>query len=857
MFDAEDRQKEARGRSLLSHGKPARRAPSLLSTAVDEPEDDPVARYHLARSRRVAAPNPLLSALARDETHQPSEQVGAAETSTDAGQPAGWRLRDILANGLKRLRQDEPAQAASAYAPHEPADHLPRDETPLSPRPATVVREKSAPAGEPSDKGRRAADAADIYWRPLIDPMKVIMGVVNSKALIALATVVGALIGVAIALSTPKMYESFAELLVDPRDLQLADRTLTPDVLPSDATLAIVENQVRVIMSSSVLNNVVDQLNLANDPEFNGEGSDGFSLRGLIADLRSLLSREDAASGDDRRRVLAIGNLAERLTVERGGKTFVIAIGVRTKSADKSALIANTMTEAFLQAYGKIQSDTAGRAADELISKLDELRIGVEAAERKIAAFKAEHDIIDAQGKLITDEEILRLNDQLSAAKARTLELNARAASSKSLDVGAALGGALPEELTSATLTELRTQYATLKQEVDRLDVQLGPRHPQRMAAAAQLEGARAQVAGELRRIVEAIQVDLRRAVQLEQELSARLAQLKVRQGGLNDELVTLRELERESTAKRAVYEAYLLRARETTEQRDMNAANISVISEAYPPLDPLGPSRAAIAMAGTVFGFMAGIGLGAARGAWQSLREGGKGRRRGRTTPQRAAFAATQNRGGPDRGPDRAGPAPSPDLPDGPASPPAGPGLLERVRAAPERLRQAAVREDRQPAPRERAPETRVAEAQRYEPPVAQPQPVQQQPVYTQPAQQPVYQQPTQPHPAYAQPVYAPPPYAQPMPQPYFQPAFVQPQQAMVYPYAPYPQAPAAAYPYQPPMPVAPQAYAPAHPAPNIAEPPRFASVPATPMEEIRDELREFREAVRELSDRSRRRFY
>ena len=856
MFDADNRHKQARGRSLLSHEAPARRAPSLLS-AAEQPEDDPVARYRLARSRRVAAPNPLLSALAREDGRQPAPgnltdgvDEGVAETGV---QVPGGRLRDIFADGLRRLRRGA-AEGYSAEAPVEPADRS-VDEPARPP-----LARAAAPLGEPGgDKGRRAADAADIYWRPLIDPMKVILGVVNSKALIALATLVGALIGVAIALSTPKMYESYAELLVDPRDLQLTDRNLTPDVLPSDATLAIVENQVRVIMSSSVLSKVVDQLNLASDPEFNGEGSGGFSLRGLISDLRSLLSREDASSGDDRRRVLAIGNLAEQLMVERGGKTFVIVIGVKTRSADKSALIANTMTEAFLQAYGRIQSDTAGRAADELTSKLDELRKGVEEAERKIAAFKAEHDIIDAQGKLITDEEILRLNDQLSAAKARTLELNARAASSKDIDVGTAVGGGLPEELTSATLTELRGQYATMKQEVDRLDVQLGPRHPQRMAAAAQLQGARNQIASELRRIVESIQVDLRRAVQLEQELSARLAQLKVRQGGLNDELVTLRELERESTAKRAVYEAYLLRARETTEQRDMNTANISVISEAYPPLDPVGPSRAAIAMAGTVFGFMAGIGLGAARGAWQSLREGGKGRRRGRTTPQRAAFAATQARGGPDRGPDRAGPAPSPDLPDGPASPPAGPGLLERVRAAPERLRRSAIRDDqRQPAPRERVPETRTAEPPRYDASPAQPQPAAiqppgVQPVYTQPVPQQVYQQPA--HPAYAQPVYAPPQvYAQP--QPYFQPAFVQPpQQAMAYPYAPYPQV-QQGYPYAAAIQPAPQFYAPAYP--GMVEPQRLEPVPASPMEEIRDELREFREAVRELSaDRARRRFY
>src|SRR5690606_37641269 len=123
------------------------------------------------------------------------------------------------------------------------------------------------------------------------------------------------------------------------------------------------------------------------------------------------------------------------LTVERGGKTFVITISAVTLDGEKSALIANTMTDVFLQTYGQIQSSTAGRAEEELTSRLDQLRAGVEAAERKVETFKAENDLIDAQGRLVTDDEIVKLNEQLTVARARTLELNARAASTRSVNV--------------------------------------------------------------------------------------------------------------------------------------------------------------------------------------------------------------------------------------------------------------------------------------------------------------------------------------------------------------------------------------------------------------------------------------
>src|SRR5690606_28516455 len=103
---------------------------------------------------------------------------------------------------------------------------------------------------------------------------------------------------------------------------------------------------------------------------------------------------------------------------------------------------------------------------------------------------------------------------------------------------------------------------------------------------------------------------------------AARLARLKTEKGNLENEQVELRELEREAAARRAVYEAFLIRARETGQQQSLNTANISIISEAYPPLLPSGASRASIAIAGMLLGLLAGIGIGAARGAVQSFRQ-------------------------------------------------------------------------------------------------------------------------------------------------------------------------------------------------------------------------------------------
>ncbi len=583
---------------------------SLLSAA--ERERDLAFQHRIARSRREARPNPLLHALAATPDQQETDEA-ALDRDVAAQLDADADIAEQIRHRAERRR-------------YPPADN------------DTKIDETAT--GE-------EYDTQNYGPQPLVDPGKVIGGIRRSKRLIAATTIAGALIGVMVALATPKKYEAVGEILVDPRDIRLVDRELVNSNVAPSTAIAMVENQVRIMTSSSVATKVVDRLNLDNDAEFNGLSS-SFGVPNVVGLLRSLLTRQDGASGPGRSHALAVQTLLENTEVIRSGKTFVVTVGVKTQSAEKSALIANTIVDVFLENSGQFMSSAAGRAADELGSKLDQLRANVEEAERKVEAFKGEHDLIDARGRLIGDDEIIKINDQLSTARAKTIELNAKAASARSLDIDSALGGALPEGITSSVITELRTQYADLQRQASQAAVKYGAKHPQARAIQSQLQGAREQLRDELRRIAASMQVEVKRAVELEQQLSARLAALKARQVVVSEDMVTLREMERDAAAKRAIYESYLLRAREAGELQGLNAANISVISPASAPLQPVGPSRSMISIAGTLAGFLVGLGIGGLRGAADGLFGGGSTHQRppsrsGR--PMRPAPAAVRGR--------------------------------------------------------------------------------------------------------------------------------------------------------------------------------------------------------------------
>jgi len=69
---------------------------------------------------------------------------------------------------------------------------------------------------------------------------------------------------------------------------------------------------------------------------------------------------------------------------------------------------------------------------------------------------------------------------------------------------------------------------------------------------------------------------------------------------------VTLRELERDVQASRAVYESFLVRARETGEQERLDTKNIRIISRADLPLRrSFPPSNTILALAALILGFV------------------------------------------------------------------------------------------------------------------------------------------------------------------------------------------------------------------------------------------------------------
>ncbi len=450
---------------------------------------------------------------------------------------------------------------------------------------------------------------------PLVHPVYVINAVRKWRNIILATTVLGGLVGAAIAVSTPKSYYSSTGILIDPRNFKVVENDINPDVFLSEASLAIVDSQLNIIRSPIVMDQVVKKLGLEKDAEFNG------TKAGLLSPLKGFLEILFGGKTEGSTFGTAIKNLNNKTEAKRQSGTFVVNIGAFSEDPEKAALIANTIVDVYMAERANDRTTTADRTSSSMQARLPELKKQVEVAEIKAAKFKAENDLFDAQGRLIGDEEILRINDQLTAARSATITLNARADSAKSVTIDGLLAGGLPEEINSNALNTLRAQYTTSKQRYDGLVTKLGAKHPDLQQASQESASLRASIDAEIKRIRSSIQTELRRAVQTEQALATSLAQMKVRLASSGDAIVKLREIEREAASARTVYEQFLLRAQETGEQGTIDSTNVKRTNIAKASQDSVGASRKLILIAGLIGGFIFGLGLAILKGIFDALK--------------------------------------------------------------------------------------------------------------------------------------------------------------------------------------------------------------------------------------------
>ncbi len=456
-------------------------------------------------------------------------------------------------------------------------------------RPINQAGSAAAPTSPPTLAGFNVLELARLLWQRKI-------AIVSAGLICACGAV---MIGKSL---TPK-YSATTQLYVDPRELQLVERELTPRAQDTSGLAMVVESQARLITSNSVLLQVIQNTGLDKDPEFGGGNA-----KGAFASLLGLFGIDIKSAGDAKLgQMAALEILLRHINVKKTDRTFIVDIDVWSNDPAKAAMLANAISRAYLAESKNSQASAARRATNDLSGRLKELQERLRNAENALATYKAQNNFVGTQDTLISDQQLSASNQRLAAARALALDAQAKYDQIQASRRASADAGAIPEALQSPTIANLRAQFADARKKQAELTSELGPRHPALRQVEKQVDDLRRNINEEVDRFAQSAKNDLTRARDYESSLNKALETQKSQSVQLSQASVRLRELEREVEASRDVYQSFLKRSRETEEQESLNTSSARIIGEAtVPQRRSFPPAMSMIAIVGFTLGALA-----------------------------------------------------------------------------------------------------------------------------------------------------------------------------------------------------------------------------------------------------------
>jgi succinoglycan biosynthesis transport protein ExoP len=449
------------------------------------------------------------------------------------------------------------------------------------------------------------------------------------RGLIALCTVVLGGTAIAVAWLLPSYYVSEARVLVGVPNPRLPNvDSIIADVSP-DAER--VQNEGFILQSRSIAKQVIDGLNLRNDPEFNPElqkpslwsrlelrrlvpaAVEGWFARWFPAKPGQQAAPITGLSLDDR----MIDTVLTRVDVSTLGRSHVLSVKAESQNPQTAAAIANALADRYLDYQRRDKVESMDRVDKFLLGRISELRQQVAKSDQAVEDYRRKHGLYKSGANNVTSQQLSELNTQLLAAQTAKAEADSKLKEAQALGAGALSSESVPDVLKSPLVMGLKQQLADSERKAAELSASYGARHPLLMNARAEAGTIRARVNAEVGRIVEGLAREARTANARYDALAANFETLKQQMGKVNDDSIQLESLERDATVNRNLLEAMLLRAKQSTGAESILQANAKLVSPAAPPAAPTYPPKALIAFLGVAGGMMVGAAI-------ALLREGG-----------------------------------------------------------------------------------------------------------------------------------------------------------------------------------------------------------------------------------------
>lgn len=401
------------------------------------------------------------------------------------------------------------------------------------------------------------------------------------KWVLIAAAVLGILFGLYQATTQPIVYTASGRIQVARPNGQASLGMATGSMMGTLQTEDL-ETEVLIISSQSLMLNVAQEMNLANNPDFMGPGP--------YRNINDPMVRSEV-----------ISKLSNAFQVASIPRTQMIRIAVTANKAQLAADLVNHLINAYQQRSFESRFASTQRVSQWLQGQLDDLKQQVEASQEQLMDLQKRIGVLglgaDASKPVTTQvtAAVEALSSAAIQAKVQRILAESRyrvlASSDPSLmeDSMQGQGGGL------TALSSLRTDAASTKAQIAQSGVTLGPKNPQILALQAHLREVEREIKTEETRLLTEAQQALVAAKANETQTEAALEDQKNQSYRLRDDLVEYTLRQRDYETNRALYEALLAKLRSASVQAGLDALEIDVVDPAFKPVGPTITPRSSI----------------------------------------------------------------------------------------------------------------------------------------------------------------------------------------------------------------------------------------------------------------------
>ncbi|MDP6646201.1 MAG: Wzz/FepE/Etk N-terminal domain-containing protein [Rhodospirillales bacterium] len=288
----------------------------------------------------------------------------------------------------------------------------------------------------------------------------------------------------------------------------------------------------------------------------------------------------------------AVNSVLGGLAVRTAGRSLVINIGFTSVDPELSAKVANTTAKQYLQSQLNAKYDASDKANKWLNSRITDLRGKVRKSEGAVERYRASKLLVGGNSNKVSAQQLIEINSQVIIAQTQRSEAQARyRVASKLLKDGGDTNAA-SEVFETRAIQNLRKEETKLLGKASELSARYEEAHPKMIKIRSELAANQRRLKVEIRKVVENLGSEVEVAKARERSLRRSLSDTQNQVSGQNQAEVKLRELQREAKANRQIYEAFLGRFKEVSNQDDIQDADARIISAAIIPAVPTFPRK-------------------------------------------------------------------------------------------------------------------------------------------------------------------------------------------------------------------------------------------------------------------------